>query len=233
MNLDTSSAIEILSKSRTVEETRETLLNLGFNGLVFQRWYPDVMDNWEGYLAEGFLEHYYAAQLYKWCPVARAIHTWSRDYTFNEARRELRADHPNALRCENLYRQFGMDDGVVVFTGTNKLRSAVILTTSGSADRHLSLLGGVLAYGARVLTNQLTPGHRLLTQISRDDPGMSAIQNKILQMQIDHPEMSNHEMAEALGLSPKTLHSHHKKIAKKTGVTTFAGAVIKHMKETQ
>jgi len=72
----------------------------------------------------------------------------------------------------------------------------------------------------------------MLTHVPRENPALSEMQTKILQMQIDHPELSNSEMALALGLSPKTLHAHHKKIAKKNGVTTFAGAVIKRLKES-
>ncbi len=228
---DDCQLIDAFCKSKTPEETSDLFLKMGFSGLVFKRWYPDVMDNWEGHLAKGFFEHYYAAQLYKWCPVALAIHNWSRDYTFTEARKEFLVGDEKARRVESVWRQFGINDGIVMFTGENKIRSSVVIMSNKPVGEKFTRLGGVLAYAARRLASQLPPGHELLSQMSREDPDMSAMQNKILQLQIDRPDLSNIEMAQRLGMSPKTLHSHHKKIAKKTGVTTFAGAVIKRMKE--
>ena len=231
MTADQGLLISRIMRADDPHTLRDEILRLGFNGLVFQRWYPDIMDNWEGQIVEGFFELYYGLQLYKVCPVAHAIHHWTRDYTFAEARAEFGAMHPDAYRVEKLYQQFGMADGIVCFTGTNKLRSAVILTTAGPAAPLMEERGGLLALAARRLTDQLVPGHEVLQTISRDDPRLSKLQNRILQMQIDNPELSNQDMARALGMSPKTLHAHHKKIAKKTGVTTFAGAVLRHIKQ--
>ena len=225
--------VERLWQSDNPETTRDILLNLGFNGLVFQRWNLDHIENWEDRIAEGFIEHYYGAQLDQYCPIAKAIHSWSRSYTFAEARAAASSDQENAARVESLFRQFGMVDGVVLLTGQNSLRSSVILTSAEPAKQIYSEYGGVLYFAADKLTKQLHSGHPLLTHVPRKNPALSEMQTKILQMQIDHPELSNSEMATALGLSPKTLHAHHKKIAKKHGVTTFAGAVIKRMKEMQ
>lgn len=224
--------MERLWQSDSPETTRDIILSLGFNGLVFQRWSPDYIENWEGRIAEGFLEHYYGAQLDQHCPIAKAIHTWSRSYTFTQARSQPGADTENAQRVERLFQQFGMQDGVVLLTGPNNLRSSVILTSSGPVDKEFEMFGGMLYFAADKLTRQLGPGHPLLTHVPRENPTLSEMQTKILQMQIDHPELSKNEMALALGLSPKTLHAHHKKIAKKNGVTTFAGAVIKKLKES-
>ncbi len=233
MNADFALLIERLWQSDNPETTRDIILNLGFNGLVFQRWNLEYIENWEGRIAEGFLEHYYGAQLDQYCPIAKAIHSWSRSYTFAEARAGANGDQENATRVESLFRQFGMVDGVVLLTGKNALRSSVILTSAQPAQKIFNDYGGVLYFAADKLTKQLHSGHSLLTHVPRENPVLSEMQSKILQMQIDHPELSNSEMASALGLSPKTLHAHHKKIAKKNGVTTFAGAVIKRLKETQ
>lgn len=233
MNVDNTLLISRLLQSSDPLEIHDILLGLGFNGLLFQRWYPEEMDNWEPSLPEGFLEIYYGAQVYKDCPVARAVHSFTRDYTFTEARAAFTGGMPEAERANKLFEQFDLNDGVVLFTGTNKMRSAVILTTEKVADPLMREFGGLLALGARQLAQQLHPRHDLLSRISRDDPKMSNLQNKILQMQIDHPEMSNQEMANALNMSPKTLHAHHKKIAKKNGVTTFAGAVLKHLQQSR
>ncbi|MEM6617920.1 MAG: hypothetical protein AAF631_01295 [Pseudomonadota bacterium] len=225
--------MERLWQSQGPEETRDLMLQLGFNGLVFQRWSLDFIENWEGRIMRGFLEHYYGAELDQHCPIAKAIHTWSRNYTFGEARRQLTAslDRGNANRVVRLFSRFGMEDGVVLLTGTNTNRSSVILTSARPCQDVFDQFGGVLAFAAHRLTDQLPSGHDLLTPVPRKQPQLSEMQSRILQMQIDNPEMSNGEIAMALGMSPKTLHTHHKKIAKKTGVTTFAGAVIKQMKE--
>jgi DNA-binding CsgD family transcriptional regulator len=233
VNLSSTLLIKRLWQSDNPETTRDIILNLGFNGLVFQRWNLDYIENWEGQIAQGFLEHYYGAQLDQYCPIAKAIHSWSRSYTFAEARAASNGDQQNAARVESLFRQFGMVDGVVLLTGQNSLRSSVILTSATPTQVLFEEFGGVLYFAADKLTRQLYGDHPLLTHVPRENPVLSEMQTKILQMQIDHPELSNSEMASALGLSPKTLHAHHKKIAKKNGVTTFAGAVIKRLKESQ
>lgn len=224
--------IERIWQSECPETTRDIILSLGFNGLVFQRWNLDHIENWEGRIAEGFLEHYYGAQLDQHCPIAKAIHSWTRNYTFAEARAQVSSDNEHAPRVEKLFRQFGMVDGVVLLTGQNQMRSSVILTSAHPTQTLFEQFGGILFFAADKLTKQLHSQHPFLTHVPRKNPALSEMQTKILQMQIDHPELSNSEMALALGLSPKTLHAHHKKIAKKNGVTTFAGAVIKRMKET-
>jgi len=233
LNLDFAVLIERLWQSDNPKTTRDVILNLGFNGLVFQRWNLNYIENWEGQMAKGFLEHYYGAQLDQYCPIAKAIHSWSRCYTFEDARANANGDPENAARVDSLFRQFGMVDGVVLLTGKNNLRSSVILTSAQPTQKIFDDLGGVLYFAADKLTKQLHSAHPLLTHVPRENPALSEMQTKILQMQIDHPELSNSEMAAALNLSPKTLHAHHKKIAKKNGVTTFAGAVIKRLRESQ
>ncbi|WP_085905745.1 helix-turn-helix transcriptional regulator [Kiloniella majae] len=216
-------------QAETPGETRDLILNLGFNGLFFQRWYPDVMDNWEGLLARGFQEHYYAAQVYRFCPVARAIHQWHRSYTFAEARRTILVGSAEAKVADNLWKLFGMEDGVVVFSGRSNLKSALILTTDCPVEELYQKHSGILALAADKLDRQLCPGHTLLRQLSRENITLSPIQQKILRLQINQPELSNAAMAEMLGISVNTLFSHHKKIAKKEGVTTFTGAIIKQL----
>ncbi|WP_085899401.1 helix-turn-helix transcriptional regulator [Kiloniella majae] len=216
-------------QAETPGETRDLILNLGFNGLFFQRWYPDVMDNWEGLLARGFQEHYYAAQVYRFCPVARAIHQWHRSYTFAEARRTILVGSAEAKVADNLWKLFGMEDGVVVFSGRSNLKSALILTTDCPVEELYQKHSGILALAADKLDRQLCSGHTLLRQLSRENITLSPIQQKILRLQINQPELSNAAMAEMLGISVNTLFSHHKKIAKKEGVTTFTGAIIKQL----
>lgn len=232
MSVSFALLIERLWQSDGPETTRDIILNLGFNGLVFQRWSLDYIENWEGKIEDGFLEHYYGAQLDQYCPIAKAIHSWSRSYTFSQARSQAGPDAEHTQRVESVFQQFGMNDGVVLLTGPNHLRSSVILTSATPVQETFDQLGGILYFAADKLTRQLRPGHPLLTHVPRENPLLSDMQAKILQMQIDHPELSKNEMALALGLSPKTLHAHHKKIAKKNGVTTFAGAVIKKLKES-
>ncbi|MDR6264058.1 MULTISPECIES: winged helix-turn-helix domain-containing protein [Rhodobacterales] len=232
MSVSFALLIERLWQSDGPETTRDIILNLGFNGLVFQRWSLDYIENWEGKIEDGFLEHYYGAQLDQYCPIAKAIHSWSRSYTFTQARSQAGPETEQTKRVESVFQQFGMNDGAVLLTGPNHLRSSVILTSESPVQETFDQLGGILYFAADKLTRQLRPGHPLLTHVPRENPTLSDMQAKILQMQIDHPELSKNEMALALGLSPKTLHAHHKKIAKKNGVTTFAGAVIKKLKES-
>ncbi len=229
MNKEDLKLIDQFLQAKTPGETRDIILQLGFNGLFFQRWYPDIMDNWEGYLAKGFLEHYYASQLYKSCPVARTIHQWRRSYTFLEARNSVLRGNVQAKMAENLWSQFGMHDGIIVFSGRHSLKSAMVLTTDCPAEELYARYSGILTFVADKLDKQLYPGHDLLKQISRQDIKLSPIQQKILKLQINHPELTNSIMAEMLGISVNTLLSHHKKIAKKEGVTTFTGAVIRRI----
>ncbi|KLN61786.1 hypothetical protein WH96_05700 [Kiloniella spongiae] len=221
--------VQDILQAETPGETSDLILNVGFNGLFFQRWYPDIMDNWEGHLAEGFQEHYYAAQIYRFCPVARAIHQWHRNYTFAEARRSILVGNEQAKLADSLWKFFGMEDGVVVFSGRCNLKSALILTTDRPVEELYQKYSGVLALAADKLDKQLYPGHTLLRQLSRENITLSPIQQKILKLQINQPELSNAAMAEMLGISVNTLFSHHKKIAKKEGVTTFTGAIIKQL----
>lgn len=217
------------ARAETPEQIRDLFLSLGFNGVFFQRWYAGVMDNWEGELPAGFLEHYYATQIYKWCPIARAIHQWRRDYTFAEARSAILVGDPRAERAERLWSNFGMKDGVILFSGRQLLRSATILTAKSPTEPLFNKHGPMLAYAARCLDRILHIGNNHLTRITRDDPKLSETQERILQMQIEHPELTMSEMAELLGMSVKTLRSHHEKIAKKTNVSNFAGAVVERM----
>lgn len=217
------------ARAETPEQIRDLLLSIGFNGLFFQRWYAGVMDNWEGALPPGFLEHYYAAQIYKWCPVARAIHQWRRDYTFTEARAAILVGDPRAETARRLWSSFGMKDGIILFSGRQTLRSATILTSHAATETLFKQYAPMLAYAARCLDRILHTGNTTLTRITRDDPRLSETQERILQMQIEHPELTMAEMAELLCMSVKTLRSHHEKIARKTNVSNFAGAVVERM----
>lgn len=225
----TSDMLIRFARAETPEQIRDLFLSIGFNGVFFQRWYAGVMDNWEGALPQGFLEHYYAAQIYKWCPVARAIHQWRRDYTFTEARAAILVGDPRAERARRLWANFGMEDGIILFSERQSLRSATILTAKSPTEEMLSRHGPMLAYAARCLERILHSGNATLERITRDDPRLSETQERILQMQIEHPEFTMAEMAELLGMSVKTLRSHHEKIAKKTNVSNFAGAVVERM----
>lgn len=226
---DSADMLVRFARADTPGQIRDLFLEMGFTGILFQRWYAGVMDNWEGEMPAGFLEHYYATQLYKWCPVARAIHQWRRDYTFAEAREAILVGDRRAEQAERLFSSFGIKDGIVLFTGRNALRSATILMARNPVEPTFSRHGPMLAYAARCLDRILHSGSTTLTRISRDDPRLSETQERILQMQIDHPELTMAEMAELLGMSVKTLRSHHEKIAKKTNVSNFAGAVVERM----
>ena len=217
------------ARAETPEQIRDLFLEMGFSGVLFQRWYAGVMANWEGTMPPGFLEHYYATQLYKWCPVARAIHQWRRDYTFAEARAAILVGDPRAEKAERLFSNFGISDGVVLFSGRNSLRSATVLMSRLPVEQTFTTYGPMLAYAARCLERILHSGNATLERITRDDPRLSETQERILQMQIEHPEFTMAEMAELLGMSVKTLRSHHEKIAKKTNVSNFAGAVVERM----
>lgn len=231
MNVSFALVADRIQHSSSPQETRDIILRLGFNGLVFQRWQAEHIENWEGEIPAGFLEHYYGAELDKFCAIARAIHSWSRSYTFAEARQQLThtIDPEMEARVRKLYADFGIVDGVVVLTGTHAIRSSVILTAGQSCERLFAEQAGLLHMAAIRLTKQLHSGNPLLSNVPRTHPVLSEVQQRILQMQIDHPEMSSAEIARELGMSPKTLHAHHKKIAKKTGVTSFTGAVLRHL----
>lgn len=222
---------ERLQNSPAPEATRDLIMQLGYSGLVFQRWHRDEIENWEGKLPAGFLEHYYGTKLDLHCPIARAVHSWTRSFTFTEARAVLRraVDQDMARKVEHLFQSFGIEDGVVLFTGSHTQRSSVILTCSKPCTEQFDDFCGLLHLAAHRLTQQLPTGHKLLSRVPREHPNLSTLQTRILEMQIQKPELSSSEMAQALGMSPKTLHAHHKKIAKKTGVTTFAGAVLRHL----
>lgn len=234
MNVSLALVMDQIWRADSPEKVRDLILQLGFNGLVFQRWRREVIENWEASIPRGFLELYYGEELDRVCPVARAIHSWTRSYTFSEARRELANPANRAVeeRIERLFASFDLNDGVVVLTGSQSARSSVILTSESPCDARYEELGGVLQFAAHKLDRLLVSGHPVLGLVPRNPPKLSEVQAKILKMQIDNPEMSSAEMARALGMSPKTLQAHHKKIAKKTGVTSFTGAVLRHLQQT-
>jgi len=69
-NMQEAQLLAKLHSTKEPREIRDGLLSLGFNGLFFQRWHPGVIENWEGALPGGFLEHYYGLFLYRGCPTA-------------------------------------------------------------------------------------------------------------------------------------------------------------------
>lgn len=230
MSISYTLVMERIANATSPLVIRDIILSLGYTGLVFQRWHTDYIENWEGQMPPGFLEVYYGDELDRECPVARSIHNSTRSFTFTEARRDPdRSLAPEiARRIERVFESFGLYDGAVIMTGRNNLQSCVILFADKPCTEEFAQTEGLLHFAAHKLTGSLPPMHPLLSRVPRTPPNLSTLQTKIIRMQIDNPEMSTTEMARALDMSPKTLQAHHKKIAKKTGVTTFAGAVLKH-----
>ena len=182
-------------------------------------------------MPDGFFELYYGLNLDKKCPVAYAIHRYSRDYTFAEVRDEFSGQLAGSSEAKAAWDQFDLLDGIVLFSGrnTDSGKSAFVVMTDQVAEKPFVKFGAVLAYAARRVDN-LIIGHPELNEIPRNDPILSDTQLKVLRLQIDHPELSHKDMADKLGMSVKTLLSHHKRIAKKNNVSSFASAVAISLK---
>lgn len=219
------------SRAQTPGEIWTLLQGLGFNGLLFQRWYPTCMDHWEVLPSDDFFDHYYVGQKYRHCQIAKVVHLWRRDFTFVEAREAFPSSDPHVAEAEALWKSAKMEDGFICLAGRPSIPCALAVTKASEVEPYYQKYANVVAYAVRRLDKLLPTGHELLGQMQRTDPEFSETQKKILQLQIDYPEESSAEIATRLGISPKTLISHQKKIAKKAGVTSFTGAVIQRLKE--
>ncbi|NQU57685.1 MAG: hypothetical protein HQ513_10650 [Rhodospirillales bacterium] len=219
-----------LTSAKEPQEIRDVLLALGFNGLFFQRWRPGVIENWEGSLPAGFLEHYYGLFLYRNCPVAHAIHRWRRDYTFAEVREANLSTRCEVTDAKKVWDSFDLKDGVVLLTGRENEtgKSACILTCAGPAEPLFARFGPLLALAARRLDILLTD-HSEIQEVTRSDPELSKTQELVLRIQIDNPNLTYDQMAASLGMSVRALQAHHKRIAKKHNVSSFTSAVVEAM----
>ena len=216
-------ARQILS-ARTEDEIARLLRNLGFGRLFWQNWRPNEIDTWDA-MPDGFLAHYYGIDADQHCAVARAIHGNWRSFTFKEARAAF-GDTDLARQAEQVWRAFGVHDGIVIMSGRAGRLSATILTCALPAEPLFRAYGPALAFAATRLDDNLSVRSDI-PKISRSLLQLSEKQLEVLRIQIANPTLSFLEQAKRLGISPRMLAKRHQQIAERFGVSSFAGAVAK------
>jgi DNA-binding CsgD family transcriptional regulator len=210
--------------ARNEDEIARLLRNLGFGRLFWQNWRPNEIDTWDA-MPDGFLAHYYGIDADQHCAVARAIHSNWRSFTFKEAR-DAFGDTDQARQAEQVWRAFGVHDGIIIMSGRAGRMSATILTSALPAEPLFQTYGAALAFAASRL-DEILVAKTDVPKISRTLLQLTEKQLEVLRMQIANPTLSFLDQAKRLGISPRMLAKRHQQIAERFGVSSFAGAVAK------
>jgi DNA-binding CsgD family transcriptional regulator len=213
-----------LLASRDADEVHRTLKAVGMPWLFWQVYRPETVGTWDRF-PTGFFEHYYGTDADRNCAVANAVRDQWALFTFGEAR-EWGGDSPEAHAAERVWTAFGIRDGIVLQGGRGPRRSITVigLDRSEGAARLVETYGDALSAAAARLDRFLLESDALI-EISRRSVPLSEAMQAVLRIQIEHPEMTAQEQADALDISPRMLEKRHAQIAKRFGVSSFAGAV--------
>ncbi len=190
--------------------------DIGFEHFIWQVRTPDELFTWDA-MPAGFLEHYYGTKLDQPCAVAEAIRQHWQSFTFHEARRRFK-NRPRAQQAEDLFKAFGIQDGMVFFAGRSEENSALALCTSQNADDIIGNLQPVLAAAAWKIF-LLLEGHSELVPLSRLMIEVSPSEMRVLQTHIDNPHLSLTEQAHMLGMAQYDIEQCHRAIADRLGVS--------------
>jgi len=211
-----------VAQYQSVEELIGYFRELGFPYLCWQMRSNTFLQTWDA-MPQGFLEHYYGTQMDQPCAVAEAIRRHWQNFTFSEAR-EAFGQRPGASGTESVWRAFGINDGIVIFSGRGWHRSTTALCGPADADPIIQRHGADLVSACWRL-HHLLDGHPGLIQIPRALIELTEKQIEVLLVQIENPHMTLAEQAAKLGISPRMIEKRHRQIAERFGVSSFAGAV--------
>lgn len=198
----------------------------GARRLFWQRFEPDVVQTWDRFPA-GFFEHYYGTDADRECAVAKAVRARWSIFSFQEARAQFDRPGGGADLSRRVWEAFGVEDGVVVAGGRRDVDSIVVfgLEEAGSGARLIASAAPALRFAAALFDGFLFGAEDQLIAIPRRPVTLSEGMQAVLRVAIDHPTASLQEQAALLEISPRMLEKRHRQIAKRFGVTSFAGAV--------
>ncbi|MBP5857538.1 hypothetical protein KAJ83_11000 [Marivibrio halodurans] len=213
-----------VAAAHDVEALHHALLASGIPFLFWQRYEPDTVATWDRFPA-GFFAHYYGTDADQECAVAQAVRANWQLFAFDQARAALGAGG-GAKAAERVWRAFGVADGLVVPGGLATTRTITVLGFPRDGRARAMIAGQAAAL--RCLASQLDRflmDSDILVRIPRQLIPLSDAMRDVLRIQIEHPGLTAEEQANALGISPRMLEKRHKQIAKRFGVSSFAGAV--------
>lgn len=213
-----------MTTAPNADALHRALIDVGILYLFWQRYEPETVATWDRFPA-GFFAHYYGTDADQDCAVAQGVRAGWQIFAFEEARASL-GDSVAAREAERVWDAFGVADGLVVPGGHGTTRTITVVgfTQTGRARAMIAGQGPALRYLAGQL-DQFLMGSDMLVRIPRQLIPLSDAMREVLRMQVEHPGLTAEEQARALDISPRMLEKRHKQIAKRFGVSSFAGAV--------
>ena len=213
-----------MTAASSPDALHQALIDVGVLFLFWQQYEPETVATWDRFPA-GFFAHYYGTDADQDCAVAQAVRAGWQTFAFEEARAEL-GESDAAKAAQRVWEAFGVADGLVVPGGhaTTRTITVVGFTQPGRARAMCAGQGPALRYLSGQLDHFLMGSDRLV-RIPRQLIPLSDAMRDVLRMQVEHPGLTAEEQARALDISPRMLEKRHKQIAKRFGVSSFAGAV--------
>lgn len=225
--------IETVLLAETAEFVRSAAAQLaGFQHLFWQRFDPHIVATWDRFPA-GFFEHYYGTDADRECSIAKAVRARWACFTFAEARAYFGRESDAARLAERVWDSFGVRDGVVISSGRQSIDTVTVFgfETPGATARLPDWSAALLSCAASKLDSLLLEADDLIP-IPRQPMQLSPAMRAVLQVAIDHPTASLDAQAAMLEISRRMLEKRHGQIAKRFGVSSFAGAVAIAVRES-
>lgn len=227
-------SLDLFLDIKTPDEVRVAIERaFAVRHMVWQRFDPDVVLTWDRF-PSGFFEHYYGTDADRDCAIAKAVRARWTFFTFAEARSHYDRDEAAPPLAARVWDAFGMRDGVVVAGGRRNIDTvtafafdAALATARLTPDDE-----AVLRYAAALLDRFFMNSDEELAAIPRKPMQLSPAMRAVLQVAIDHPTASLDAQAAMLEISRRMLEKRHAQIAKRFGVSSFAGAVAIAVRES-
>jgi len=219
-----ANALREVSNAATPSDVEHVLRRLGVVHLFWQTKDSENLYTWERVPA-GFFSMYYGLDSDSHCAIANALRRGWVCFTFGQARKAL-GGSKNARDAAQIWTNFDMPDGLCVVQGYGESTSLLVAAVKDGAERLLEQYQPLFAAAAARLDMILRDRKELLYIASRKRNLLSPAERAVVQAQIDYPHFTVREQADLLGISPRTLQRRHGDIAKKLGVSTFPGAIV-------
>jgi len=225
--------LDLFADVQSPEDVREAVERaFGARHMVWQQFAPNVVRTWDRF-PRGFFEHYYGTDADRECAIAKAVRARWTFFSFGEARSHFDRDADAPTLAERVWEAFGIQDGVAIAGGRRDVDTvtAIAFDTSAGAASLAPADEAVLRYAAALLDRFLLDSEDDLVPIPRKPVQLSDAMRAVLQVAVDHPTASLAEQAAMLAISPRMLEKRHRQIAKRFGVSSFAGAVAVAVRE--
>ncbi|MEQ8604331.1 MAG: hypothetical protein RIB45_13530 [Marivibrio sp.] len=222
-------SLKLFLDLETPEQVHEAIVRaFGARYVVWQRFDPDFVRTWDRF-PSGFFEHYYGTDADRDCAVAKAVRLRWPVFSFSDARAQIDRPQTAPPLAVRVWEAFGIRDGVAITGGRRNVDTvtAIAFDDGGDAKRLRPADESVLRYAAALLDQFLLEADEQLVSTSRAPASLSQAMRAVLQVAIEQPGASRAEQAAMLGISPRMLEKRHSQIAKRFGVSSFAGAVAK------